>query len=116
MWGEIGDEFAARHKLTTNVFEAMRLHDGGHHLAVDGQRHIDMIALDERGPVLVAERMSEFYAGAHRDLWREMCQTVQMDNHNFTQAYTHRDGCGFARFPEQYVAIAHGCPPVERDR
>ena len=36
MWREIRNNLAARHKLITNVFEAMRVHDGGHYLAVDG--------------------------------------------------------------------------------
>ena len=42
MWREIGNNLAARHKLIANVFEAMRLHNGGHYLAVDGKWHIDM--------------------------------------------------------------------------
>ena len=42
MWCEIGNDLAARHKLITNVFEAMCFHDGGHYLAVDGKWHIDM--------------------------------------------------------------------------
>ena len=46
MWREIGNDLAARHKLITNVFEAMRFHDGGHYLAVDGKWHIDMIVFD----------------------------------------------------------------------
>ena len=43
---EIGNDLAARHKLITNVFEAMRVHNGGHYLAVDGKWHIDTIAFD----------------------------------------------------------------------
>ena len=40
-----------------------------------------MIAFDERWPVLVTERVSQFQAGAHRDLGCEMCQAIQMDDH-----------------------------------
>ena len=42
MWREIGNNLAARNELIANVFEAMRLHNGGHYLAVDGKWHIDM--------------------------------------------------------------------------
>lgn len=58
MWREIGNDLAARYKLIPNIFKAMRVHNRGHDLAVDGQWHIDMIAFDERGPVLIAERVS----------------------------------------------------------
>ncbi len=75
-----------------------------------------MIAFDQRGPVLVAERMSQFQAGAHRDLGCEMCQAVQMDDHDFAQAYPHRDASRLARFPDQYVAVAHDRPAIKRDR
>ena len=112
MWSEIGNDLAARHKLITDVFEAMRFHNGGHYLAVDGKWHIDMIAFDERGPVLVAERVSQLQAGAHRDLRREMCQAIQMDDHDFAKAYPYRDASGLARFPDQYVSVAHDRPTI----
>jgi hypothetical protein len=44
-----------------------------------------------------------------------MCQAVQMDDHDFAQAYPHRDANGLARFPDQYVAVAHDRPTIKRD-
>jgi hypothetical protein len=65
--------------------------------------------------VLVAERVSQFQAGAHRDLGCDMCQAVQVDDHYLAQAYPHRDASRLARFPDQYVAVAHDRPTIKRD-
>ena len=69
--GEVGHDLAARHELVADALEAMRVHDRGHHLAVDGERHVHAVALDEGGPVLVAERVAELDAGAQGDVGRD---------------------------------------------
>ena len=50
-------------KLVLDALEGMGPHDGGHHLLVDRQRHVDGRSLDHRRPVLVAEPVAELEAG-----------------------------------------------------
>ena len=70
---KIGHDLAPGHEFVANAFEAMRVHDRRHHLAIDGKRHIDPVTLDQRGPMLVAQRVAELDASAHRDLEGVSC-------------------------------------------
>src|SRR4249920_2699308 len=92
MWSEVGDNVSAGYKLVTESLEMVRIHDGRHHLAIDGERDIDDCVLDQRWPVLISHRVSQFNACAHCYLGRETHQLVQMHDHHVTQLDS-RDKC-----------------------
>ena len=116
MWSEVGNDFPATYEVVTDAFEVMRIHDRCHHLAVDGKRHIDEVALDQRRPVLVAHRMTQFNAGAHCYFGRELRQIVQIYDHHIAQVDSRNDGLGCLRIPEQHVAVADIGAAVKRNR
>jgi hypothetical protein len=115
MWCEIGHDLSARYKLVADTFEVVRLHDGGHHPAVDRERHIDEVALDQCRPVLVAHRMSQFDAGAHRHLRREARQFVQVHDHDVAHLDARDKGRKRLRVPEEHVAIPEVRAAIDGD-
>lgn len=81
---QIGHDLGAGHEAVLNPLEAMRLHHRVHDLAVDGQRHLDAGAFDQRGPMLVTERVTKLDAGAQRKQlsgdWRALIRSVHAMN------------------------------------
>ena len=106
MWSEVGNDVSAGYELVADSLKTMRIHDGRHHLAIDGERHIDDVALDQRRPVLIAHRVAQFNAGAHCHFGREAHQLVQMHDHHVAQLNSRDKGRERLGIPEQHVAIA----------
>src|SRR5438874_1897374 len=61
---KIRNDVVARYELVADPFETVGLHDRRHHFAVNRKWYIDACALDQRGPVLIAESVSQFDTGA----------------------------------------------------
>ena len=97
---EVRNDLPARDEFIANSFEVMRVHDGRHHLAVDGERHIHHVVLDQRRPVLVAHRMAQFDAGPHRHFRRSARQIVQMHDHYVAQVNSRNDSRGRLTVPD----------------
>src|SRR5438552_657390 len=79
---KIRNDVVARYELVADPFETVGLHDRRHHFAVNRKWYIDACALDQRGPVLIAESVSQFDTGAHGDLGRLRPQLIEMDCHH----------------------------------
>src|SRR6266850_7278928 len=106
MWSEVGNNVSAGYELVADSLKTVRIHDGRHHLAIDGERDIDDCLLDQRWPMLIADCVSQFNARTHCHLGREAHQLVQMYDHHVTQLNPRnkcREGLGI---PEQHVSIA----------
>jgi hypothetical protein len=106
MRSEIGNNFPAGQELVANSLEAVRIHDGRHHLAIDGERDIDDCILDQRRPMLIAHRVSQFDARAHCCFWREAHQLVQMHDHHVAQFDSRDKRRACLGIPEQHVSVA----------
>src|SRR6478736_1539506 len=57
---EVWNDFSTGHKLIHDTWKRVSLHDRRHHLVIDRKGHEHPVPFDDRGPVLVAESMSEF--------------------------------------------------------
>ena len=87
---EQGSDLLARCEPRSDVLEGMGAHHRRHHLVVDGQRHVDGGALDDRRPVLIAERVAEFEAGA-----QDLCRRQILDVRKFDDQHVlERDARG----------------------
>ena len=64
MWREVSDYASAWCKLVRNSLKRMGLHHRIHDLLIYGQRNINVGSLDHSRPMLIAEGVSKFQAGA----------------------------------------------------
>ena len=64
MWREISDYGSAWCKLVRNSLKRMGLHHRIHDLLIHRQRHINRGSLHHSRPMLIAEGVSKFQAGA----------------------------------------------------
>ena len=92
MRSEVWHDLATGHELVADALKAMGIHDGRHHLAIHGKRHVNEATLDQRRPVLIAHRMTELDAGAHRLFGRASCQLVQKHDQHIPQLDPRDDG------------------------
>ena len=58
---EVGDYFAAGLELIADVLDVMGVEHAEHNFFVNCHRDIHFCTLDDSGPVLVADCMTEFY-------------------------------------------------------
>ena len=49
MRSEVGNNVPAGYELVADSLKAVRIHDGRHHLAIDGERDIDDVSLTNAG-------------------------------------------------------------------
>ncbi len=112
---ELRGNFLARRETGLHMLEGMGPHDRGHHLLIDRQRHIDRRALDHRRPVLVAEAMAEFEAGAQNFGRREALDAVHLDDEHFLQRDAGGNDDRRGRIVIKHVAVVQVLGARQRD-
>ena len=106
MRSEVGNDLSAGYEFVADSFKTVRIHDGRHDLAIDGERDIDGVVLDQCRPMLISHRVAQLDACAHCHFGHQARQSVQMHDHHVTQLDSRDDCRERLGVPEQDVSIA----------
>ena len=136
---QIGNNIEALLEMEGYPLDMMCLHDAHHHLLVDSEWNVDFGALDDGGPVLVADGVAKFKRDAYDGVRVAVGHPLKVDYHHRIQFDAkHGGGARLGVIGDDvavgYLAVAHkshriffsaqtlgqeaallGCPLVEGD-